>query len=106
MRAGLLREWVQFYRVGKKANGFQKNDTAPTSILRTRCHRLKPISGDMGINAFEEFQKSVISLQVRKNKIITPDLTFLYQNSFYQIVNIDERPEDQTFIITGKKQNL
>ena len=60
----------------------------------------------MGINAFEEFQKSVICLQVRKNKVITPDLTFSYQNSFYQIVNIDERPEDQTFIITGKKQNL
>lgn len=106
MRAGLLREWVQFYKTQKKANGFEKTNPVRLCVLRTRCHRLKAFVGDMGVNSFEEFQRSTVNLQVRKNKAITSDLTFFYQNEFYQIVNIDEKPQDQTLVITGKKQNL
>ena len=106
MRAGLLREWVQFYKTQKKANGFEKLTPARLCVLRTRCHRLKAFVGDMGVNSFEEFQKSTVNLQVRKSKAITSELTFLYQNEFYQIVNIDEKLQDQTLVITGKKQNL
>lgn len=106
MRAGLLREWVSFYKSNKKANGFEKTNPVRLCVLRTRCHRLKAFVGDMGVNSFEEFQRSTVNLQVRKSKIITSELTFLYQNEFYQIVNIDERVQDQTLVITGKKQNL
>lgn len=104
MRAGLLKERVEFISISTTQSQSGAMTRSEQSVLVTRCYRLK-MQGGLASVAYEDFVTSTVVIQVRQNPLIKEDQTFIYQNKQYQIENIDLRVDDRTLVITGKKKN-
>jgi len=106
MRAGLLREFVEFLelREEKSNSGFSKKEY--TSSLKTRCSRRK-LSASMGdgINANEEFISNTVVIQVRYNSLINENNRIKYNGKMYSIILLDRQLQDNSYLITMSKIN-
>lgn len=106
MRAGLLREFVEFLELTeiKSNSGFAKKEYV--SFLSTRCSRRK-LSASMGdgLNANEEFIANTVVIQVRYNSLIEESNRIKYNGKMYKIILLDKQLQDNSYLITMTKIN-
>lgn len=104
MRAGSLNETVSFYReeTVKNETGEQCKDWIKFHEIKACKRSIKAVIGD-GVSANEEFIGNTIVLQVRAYSFIKNNMRIEYQNIMYDIVLLDKRIQDNSYLITCKK---
>lgn len=106
MRAGLLREILEFQELQaiRTSTGATRNEYV--SILTTRAakKKLTAVVTQDGVNASEQFIGNLLVFQIRYNKLIKDNQRVVYQNNEYSIQLLD-RQIDNTYHITLKKIN-
>lgn len=107
MRAGLLREILEFKELiaTKTATGATRNEYV--SILTTRAARKKltAVVTQDGVNASEQFIGNILVFQIRYNPLIKDNQRVIYQNNEYSIQLLDRQIIDNSYIVTLKKIN-
>jgi SPP1 family predicted phage head-tail adaptor len=107
MRAGLLRERIEFLELNEvhTDSGSVKKEYTP--IYTCRAYKKKEIvySND-GMNAKEDFIDRSITFHVRKCLCINDKQRILYNGKQYDIILLDYQIRDNTYMITCKEINI
>lgn len=105
MRAGLLRERILMQKKTKTQSVSGAETFAFTTILSTKCHKIKENNFGGEVNAKEEFYESSLRIQARNNPIISEATHAVFQSNRYRIVLADYNIKDRTVILTLRKDN-
>ena len=104
MRAGLLRETVDFYGTTKaqRASGFVSKTEAKAATVR--CYRKKRMDA-LAMAGKEEFNAGTVQLQVRNDPRIIDATRFVYEGCKYNIEQNLLQLDDNTRLVTGINDN-
>lgn len=105
MRAGLLRERVFFQKKQRIQSNSGAQNVVYTTILSTKCNKLKENSISQEVNAKEEFYGSTIRIQVRNNTVISEATNAVFQGTRYRVVLQDINIKDRSIIVHLRKDN-
>lgn len=105
MRAGLLRERILFQKKEVTQSKSGAEVVSYSTILSTKCHKLKESNIGSEVNAEEEFYGTSVRIQVRSNPVLVEATQAIFRGNRYRIVLQDNIIQDRSIIITLRKDN-